>query len=71
MMVMGLVSLPGMMTGQILAGASPTDAVRYQIIIIFTQASGTTLATIGVLTLAFFAVFNRRHQFKILAKITS
>ena len=62
MMVMGLVSLPGMMTGQILAGASPTDAVRYQIIIIFTQASGTTLAIIGVLTLAFFAVFNRQHQ---------
>ncbi|NJM24113.1 MAG: iron export ABC transporter permease subunit FetB [Richelia sp. RM2_1_2] len=62
MMVMGLVSLPGMMTGQILAGASPTDAVRYQILIIFTQASGTALATIGVLILAFFAVFNRQHQ---------
>ena len=63
MMVMGLVSLPGMMTGQILAGANPTDAVRYQIIIIFTQASGTALATIGVFTLAFFAVFKRQHQF--------
>lgn len=35
MMVMGLVSLPGMMTGQILAGANPNDAIRYQIIIIF------------------------------------
>ena len=38
MMVMGIVSLPGMMTGQILAGASPLDAVRYQIIIIFAIA---------------------------------
>ncbi|WP_088243825.1 ABC transporter permease [Calothrix rhizosoleniae] len=65
MMVMGLVSLPGMMTGQILAGASPTDAVRYQILIIFTQASGTALATIGVLTLAFFAVFNSQHQLSV------
>ncbi len=62
MMVMGLVSLPGMMTGQILAGASPTDAVRYQILIIFTQTSGTAIATIGVIILAFFSVFNQRHQ---------
>ena len=29
----GLVSLPGMMTGQILAGVSPLVAVRYQIVI--------------------------------------
>lgn len=62
MMVMGLVSLPGMMTGQILAGASLTDAVRYQIVIIFTQASGTAIATIGVVLLAFLALFNQQHQ---------
>jgi putative ABC transport system permease protein len=31
----GLVSLPGMMTGQILAGASPLEAVKYQILIMF------------------------------------
>jgi putative ABC transport system ATP-binding protein len=63
MMVMGLVSLPGMMTGQILAGASPNDAIRYQIVIIFAQASGTAIATIGVVILAFLALFNRNHQF--------
>ncbi|MFN6484857.1 MULTISPECIES: ABC transporter permease [unclassified Nostoc] len=62
MMVMGLVSLPVMMTGQILAGASPSDAVRYQILIIFTQTSGTAIATIGVVILAFFSLFNQRHQ---------
>lgn len=33
LMAVGLVSLPGMMTGQILAGASPLVAVRYQIVI--------------------------------------
>ncbi len=33
MMVVGVVSLPGMMTGQILAGASPNQAVRYQMLI--------------------------------------
>lgn len=68
MMVMGLVSLPGMMTGQILAGASPTDAVRYQILIIFTQASGTAIATIGVVILAFLALFNQQHQLASIAR---
>jgi len=43
MMVLGLVSLPGMMTGQILAGANPIDAVRYQIVIYFMLAAGTAL----------------------------
>ncbi|MEL6321934.1 MAG: iron export ABC transporter permease subunit FetB [Cyanobacteria bacterium J06626_14] len=53
MMVVGLVSLPGMMTGQILAGANPIDAVRYQIILMFMIASGTALGTFGVVLLAF------------------
>ena len=33
LMVVGLVSLPGMMTGQILGGADPREAVRYQIVV--------------------------------------
>ncbi len=37
----GLVSLPGMMTGQILAGADPEMAVRYQIMIFLLIAAGT------------------------------
>jgi len=53
MMVVGLVSLPGMMTGQILAGADPIDAVRYQIIVMFMVASATALGTFGVVLLAF------------------
>jgi putative ABC transport system permease protein len=39
MMVVSIVSLPGMMTGQILAGASPLEAVKYQIVIMFLIAS--------------------------------
>ncbi|MCC5622951.1 hypothetical protein [Nostoc sp. CHAB 5715] len=42
---------------------SPNDAIRYQIVIIFAQASGTAIATIGVVILAFLALFNRNHQF--------
>ena len=37
----GIVSLPGMMTGQILAGIDPVDAVKYQLMISFLIAGGT------------------------------
>ena len=42
MSVAGIVSLPGMMTGQILAGVDPAEAAKYQIMIMFvlTGASG-------------------------------
>lgn len=43
MAVTGVVSLPGMMTGQILAGAPPLEAVKYQILILFLVAGGTAL----------------------------
>lgn len=65
MMVMGLVSLPGMMTGQILAGASPIDAVRYQIAIVFAIASGTALGTFGVVLLAFNRLLSPTHQLRL------
>lgn len=35
MMVVGIVSLPGMFTGQVLAGANPLNAASYQILILF------------------------------------
>uniref|UniRef100_A0ACD5H0I8 ABC transporter permease n=1 Tax=Desertifilum tharense IPPAS B-1220 TaxID=1781255 RepID=A0ACD5H0I8_9CYAN len=65
MMVMGIVSLPGMMTGQILAGATPTDAVRYQIVILFAIAYGTALTTISIILLAFFSLFSPNHQLRL------
>ena len=40
MMTVGLVQLPGMMTGQILAGASPLVAIRYQIVVVFMPRGG-------------------------------
>ena len=62
MMVVGLVSLPGMMTGQILGGIAPTDAVRYQIVIFFTIAAGSALACISIVMLAFQVFFTPEHQ---------
>ncbi|MEO8837945.1 MAG: iron export ABC transporter permease subunit FetB [Herbaspirillum sp.] len=62
MMVMGVVSLPGMMTGQLLAGAAPAAAVRYQIVIMFMIAAATALGTLGVILLAYRTLFNAQHQ---------
>ena len=63
MMVVGIVSLPGMMTGQLLSGTSPIEAVKYQIVIMFLIASATALCTVGVVLLSFFRLFNTEHQF--------
>ena len=41
MAAVGLVSIPGMMTGQVLAGADPGDAARYQIVVMFMIAGAT------------------------------
>ena len=45
LMVVGLVQLPGMMTGQILAGQSPLLAVRYQIVVAFMLAGATAMTS--------------------------
>lgn len=50
LMVVGLVALPGMMTGQILAGSSPLLAVRYQIVVAFMLA-GAVAATAALVVL--------------------
>jgi len=63
MMVVGLVSLPGMMTGQILAGTSPLQAVLYQIVIMFLIAAGTSLGTLALVLLAYRRLFTPDHQF--------
>lgn len=48
--VVGIVSLPGMMTGQILAGASPLLAVRYQIVVMF-MLTGAVAGSAAIVTL--------------------
>ncbi|AKU89739.1 ABC transporter permease [Vulgatibacter incomptus] len=65
MAVMGLVSLPGMTTGQILAGAAPGEAVRYQIVIMFMIASATALGILGMVLLAFRTLFDKRHRLRL------
>ncbi|MDO5651314.1 MAG: iron export ABC transporter permease subunit FetB [Moraxella sp.] len=62
MTVVGLVSLPGMMTGQILAGADPTQAVRYQIVTMFFICAGSTLSCTMSALLVLRRFFNERGQ---------
>lgn len=64
MLVMGIVSLPGMMTGQILAGEHPQNAVRYQIIIMFVLAASSALGSLSVVLLAFRALFDTRDRLR-------
>ena len=52
-----------MMTGQLLAGASPVEAVKYQIVILFLIAASTALGTVGVVLLGYRRLFNAQHQF--------
>jgi putative ABC transport system permease protein len=58
----GVVSLPGMMTGQILAGAPPVEAVKYQILIMFLITVGTGLGTLGAVSIGSRRLFDARQR---------
>ena len=61
----GIVALPGMMTGQILAGADPVEATKYQILIMFllagATAAGVVLAGVGAVLL----ITDDRHRLRL------
>ncbi len=59
MSTMGLVALPGMMTGQILGGSSPITSIKYQIIIMIFIFSSTSLSSMLLINLARLAMFDR------------
>ncbi|MBO8140809.1 MAG: iron export ABC transporter permease subunit FetB [Firmicutes bacterium] len=59
MMVVGLVSLPGMMTGQILGGVDPRDAVRYQIVVMLMIAAAVALACLILVLAVYRRLFTR------------
>lgn len=61
----GLVALPGMMTGQILAGAEPVSAVKYQILIMFLIAGGTGLGALAAVMGAAYRLTDGRHRLRL------
>ncbi|WP_062052198.1 iron export ABC transporter permease subunit FetB [Bacillus sp. JCM 19034] len=64
MVGMGIVFLPGMMTGQILSGVSPLVAVNYQIAIMLGIVGSVSLSVITFLQLGYKNFFNERSQLK-------
>lgn len=62
MLGMGIVSLPGMMTGQILSGTLPTTAILYQIAIMVAICTVVCLSCFGALFFGYRTLFNQRNQ---------
>ncbi len=61
----GVVSLPGMMTGQILAGAPPLEAVKYQLLVMFLISAGTGFGTLVAVTLGVRRLFDERERLRL------
>lgn len=64
MMTVGIVQLPGMMTGQIIAGADPTAAVRYQIVVTYMIGAAGAITTITAALWAYRYYFTPNHQLR-------
>ncbi|HFI0326067.1 TPA: iron export ABC transporter permease subunit FetB [Streptococcus suis] len=58
----GLVSLPGMMSGLIFAGVDPVHAIRYQIMVMFMLLSATSLASVIASYAAYQTYFTDKAQ---------
>jgi putative ABC transport system permease protein len=62
MMGVGLVFLPGMMSGQILAGTDPMIAIRYQIVVMFMLVGSTAMSAIIVMLIIRRRCFGRGEE---------
>lgn len=58
----GIVSLPGMMSGLIFAGVDPLEAVKYQIMVTFMLLATASLSTILAGYMTYLKFYNSRHQ---------
>jgi len=61
----GIVSLPGMMTGQILGGSPPMEAAKYQILILFLIAAGTGLGSAAAIWIGSHRLFDARQRLRL------
>lgn len=62
MLGMGIIALPGMMTGQILSGTSPSTAILYQIAIMVAITAAVCLAAFCSLHFGYRSLYNQRDQ---------
>ena len=61
----GIVTLPGIMTGQILAGLNPLEAVKYQILLMFLLSGGSGLSALAVSYLAAWRLTDERQRLRL------
>jgi putative ABC transport system permease protein len=61
----GLVALPGMMTGQILAGVDPLEAVKYQLLISLLIAGGTGIGALAAVSAGAWRLCDNRHRLRL------
>jgi putative ABC transport system permease protein len=61
----GVITLPGMMTGQILAGMEPLEAAKYQILILFLLGGGAGLGALAAAYGAVWRITDERHRLRL------
>ena len=61
----GVVSLPGMMTGQILSGVEPIEAIKYQILVMFLIAGGTGVGVVLAVHAGAARLSDARHRLRL------
>jgi putative ABC transport system permease protein len=61
----GVISLPGMMTGQILSGVDPTEAVKYQLLIMFLIGGATGLGVLLAVNAGVWRLTDERHRLRL------
>lgn len=64
MNVVGIVSIPGMMTGQILGGSDPSQAARYQMVIMFVLAATSCVGATLTILLATASILDAEHRLR-------
>ncbi|MEL6679573.1 MAG: ABC transporter permease, partial [Pseudomonadota bacterium] len=65
MSAIGLVTIPGMMTGQLLANADPLQAAKYQMLLMFLIAGVSVLGVIGAVYAMAFRLTDDRHRVRL------
>jgi putative ABC transport system permease protein len=61
----GIITLPGMMTGQILAGMEPVKAAKYQILILFLIGGGAGLGALAATYAAVWRITDERDRLRL------
>jgi putative ABC transport system permease protein len=61
----GIITLPGMMTGQILAGMPPLEAAKYQVFVLFLLSGAAALGAIGATLVAAWRATDERHRLRL------